>query len=140
MKKVPIFVTERIILSVRLKRLITLLSHSAVICFQVQQGSLCSTLTTHVELCVCVCVCNGEGGGGVGGTPTITADVFQDGKPLVSCVREKGEYYSQQQRLHGTYRRSSSRVSTGEENGRWGRDAGREGEQYSMRRSTYKRR
>lgn len=135
MKKVPIFVTERIILSVRLKRLITLLSHSAVICFQVQQGSLCSTLTSHVELWVCVC--NGEGGGGAGGTPTITADVFQDGKPLVSCVRERREYYSQQQRLHGTYRRSSSRESTGDENGRWGRDAGG---QYSMRRSTYRRR
>lgn len=135
MKKVPIFVTERMILSVRLKRLITLLSHSAVICFQVQQGSLCSTLTSHVELWVCVC--NGEGGGGVGGTPTITADVFQDGKPLVSCVRERREYYSQQQRLHGTYRRSSSRESTGDENGRWGRDAGG---RYSMRRSTYRRR
>jgi len=55
MKSVAVFVPERINLSVRLKRLITLLSHTAVICFQVQQGLLCSTSTAQLS-CGSVCV------------------------------------------------------------------------------------
>lgn len=59
---------------------------------------------------VYVCVCQyGQGVGG-GATLTITAGVFQDGKPLLPCVRErvllptaKITWYLQQVKLHGGY-------------------------------------
>jgi len=89
--KVPIFVTERIILSARLKGLITLLSHSAVICFQAEQGSLRSTLTTRLELCVCVCVCVCEWGYGRGGNHLSIR--VREGKPPVTRIRKDLETY-----------------------------------------------
>lgn len=79
-----------------------------------QQGSLGPTLTTHVELWVCMCVCQygqGVGGGAGGATSTITAGVFQDGKPLLPCLRErvllptaKITWYLQQVKLQEGYR------------------------------------
>lgn len=67
---------------------------------------------------ICVYVCAGwEEEGGLEGTPAITADVFKMEKPLVTCVG-KTTVLVQQQRLHGTYRRSGSRERTGEGNRR----------------------
>ena len=97
-------------MSAQLKRLITLLSHSAVICFQVQQGSLCSTLTTRVELWVCVC--GGEKGEGGEKETNYLRRRVQDGKPLVSCAGKdwsispeaKITWYLQEVRLQREYR------------------------------------
>lgn len=70
-------------------------------------------------MCVCARTCaqDGKRRGGLEGTPAITADVFKMEKPLVTCVG-KTTVLVQQQRLHGTYRRSGSRERTGEENRR----------------------
>lgn len=57
-----------------------------MICFQVQQGSLRSTLTTRVELWVCVCGEEEEEEEGVGKDTNYRSRRVQDGKPLVTCV------------------------------------------------------
>lgn len=70
-----------------------------------------------MRIYMCVCVQDRKRRGGLEGTPAITADVFKMEKPLVTCVG-KTTVLVQQQRLHGTYRRSGSRERTGEENRR----------------------
>lgn len=102
-----------------------------MICFQVQQGLLCLNHPCWAKdvceyMCVCARTCaqDGKRRGGLEGTPAITADVFKMEKPLVTCVG-KTTVLVQQQRLHGTYRRSGSRERTregnrrGEEGGGW---------------------
>lgn len=127
MKKVPICVTERIILSVQLKRHVTLLSHSTVICFQVQQGSLRSTFY-HPCPAMCVCVggwVRGMHGGWVTGYHSRRVPRWKATGVLREKKKGRREYYSQQQRLHGAYQ--SSRESAGEENRRWRKAGGDEG-------------
>lgn len=70
-----------------------------------------------MRIYVCTCAQDGKRRGGLEGTPAITADVFKMEKPLVTCVG-KTTVLVQQQRLHGTYRRSGSRERTGEGNRR----------------------
>lgn len=91
MKKFPILVLERINLSVQLKETHYIIKPQCSDLFS-------STLSTHVELAsrdlclrLCACVCverGGQGVGGGGGTNYLSRRV-QNGKPLVTCVKDE---------------------------------------------------
>lgn len=79
-------------MSAQLKRLITLLSHSALICFQVQQGSPCSTFTSRAGLGECVCVCREEEEEEEGNQPSL--QTCSRWKATGDLRKERLEHYS----------------------------------------------